>query len=146
MYFNNLCSACGIEYRVVSPGNGLIVNMSDAGGPTYASLTPANPTIINGLAGVDLQTGQQLATHQAVMNNTEHTMMNVVNTVGMAGPGMQTVTTQHLATVIPAVSHQQTVPDVKSEPMGELTASVDRNTLVAVLQFLKKNNMKVLMS
>ncbi|KAG7174515.1 Transcription initiation factor TFIID subunit 5-like 1 [Homarus americanus] len=114
-----------------------MVNMSDAGGPTYASLTQANPTIINGLAGVDLQTG-----HQAMMNHTDHTMMNMMNTVGVQGTAVQTMPTQNLATVMPAPSHQQAAPDVKPDTMGDATVSVDRNTLMAVLQFLKKNNMK----
>ncbi|XP_069950406.1 transcription initiation factor TFIID subunit 5 [Cherax quadricarinatus] len=115
--------------------------MSDTG-PTYASLTPANPTIINGLAGVDLQTGQQLTTHQTIMNNTEHTMLNMVNAVGVAAAGVQTMSTQNLTTVMPAVTHQQVVSDVTAESMVNHTVHVDRNTLVAVLQFLKKNHFK----
>lgn len=127
----------------------LIVNMSDAAGPTYASLTPANPTIINGLAGVDLQTGQQLTTHQGVMNHSDQAVVNsvnVVNTVGVAGSGaVQTVASPIMATVIPpnSGSPAQANGNATSAAPGESSVSLDRNSLVAVLNFLKKNQFKV---
>lgn len=123
--------------------------MSDASGPTYASLTPANPTIINGLAGVDLQTGQQLTTHQGVMNHNDQGVvnsMNVVNTVGVPGSGaVQTVASPIMATVIPQSSVNQTQTNSNTAPAAatEATVNLDRNSLVAVLQFLKKNQFKV---
>ncbi|XP_027218189.1 transcription initiation factor TFIID subunit 5 [Penaeus vannamei] len=121
--------------------------MSDAAGPTYASLTPANPTIINGLAGVDLQTGQQLTTHQGVMNHSDPTVVNsvnVVNTVGVAGTGaVQTVASPIMATVIPPNSGSPAQANGNATATaGESSVSLDRNSLVAVLNFLKKNQFK----
>ncbi|XP_063590433.1 uncharacterized protein LOC134767365 [Penaeus indicus] len=121
--------------------------MSDASGPTYASLTPANPTIINGLAGVDLQTGQQLTTHQGVMNHSDQAVVNsvnVVNTVGVAGTGaVQTVASPIMATVIPPNSGSPAQANGNATATaGESSVSLDRNSLVAVLNFLKKNQFK----
>lgn len=109
--------------------------MAELGGPTYAPLTPANPTIINGLAAVDVQ-GQHLAGHpQQVMGGEHgHGLVNMV-----------------AAAVLPAAAappdqqqqqQQQTAAALANAQDGQASA-VDRNTLVAVLQFLKKNSMKV---
>ncbi|KAK7084586.1 Transcription initiation factor TFIID subunit 5 [Halocaridina rubra] len=114
--------------------------------PTYASLTPANPTIINGYAGIDLQSGQ-LTTQQTVMNDSDQTVvnqMNMVNTVAVAnvGTGMQTVSAPPMTPVVSSpVVTQQSTPEPCTEAPVESTP-VERNTLIAVLQFLKKNNFK----
>lgn len=93
--------------------------MSEGGGPTYASLTPANPAIINGLAAVDVQ-GPHLA--------PEHGLVSMVAAV------MPDHHQHH--------QQQQAAAALASVQDGQ-ASSVDRNTLVAVLQFLKKNSMKV---
>lgn len=124
--------------------------MADPGGPTYASLTQANPTIINGFAGVDLQTAQQLNAQQAVMNDADQALvnsMNMVNTVGVGGMtgGMQSIPAPTMTNVMsaPAIAHHQPTPEPTPPPeMPRDATPVERNTLIAVLQFLKKNNMK----
>ena len=128
--------------------------MADGGAPTYASLTPANPAIINGFAGVDLQAAQQLTTQQTIMNDADQALVNsmgMVNTVGVGtmASNMQTVQTMATAptmtSVIPSpVPQQQPTPEPTPTPEAPPEPTpVERNTLIAVLQFLKKNNMKV---
>ncbi|XP_068222556.1 transcription initiation factor TFIID subunit 5-like [Palaemon carinicauda] len=127
--------------------------MADGNTPTYASLTPANPTIINGFAGVDLQTAQQLTSQQTMMNDADQALvgsMGMVNTVGVGtiASGMQTVQTVATAPTMtnvissPVTQHQSTPETTPTPEAPPDSIPVDRNTLIAVLQFLKKNNLK----
>ena len=116
----------GVVPRVVWPWRD--TNMAELSGPTYASLTPANPTIINGLAAVEMQTSQQLTHHpQQVMGSSEHGLVNMV-----------------AAAVLPASAPAAPPPEQPAPLTQDAQANtVDRNTLVAVLQFLKTSNLKV---
>ena len=108
--------------------------MGDANGPTYASLTPANPSIINGLANVDLQAVGVATPPMQTQNVVNHGDPNMVNSMTVMtsenSPGVATTTSSPAAT-----------PDMNKEFQD--AGLMDRNTLVAVLQFLKKNGLQV---
>lgn len=108
--------------------------MAELGGPTYAPLTPANPTIINGLAAVDMQTGHP----QQVMGGGEHGLVSMVAATVMppppATPDQNSTAPTGAAPVAPGG------PALQQDAQAN---TVDRHTLVAVLQFLKNNGLKV---
>ncbi|KAB7498254.1 Transcription initiation factor TFIID subunit 5 [Armadillidium nasatum] len=115
--------------------------MSDT--PTYASLTPlapAIPTIINGLSGVDMQPSQTVS-HHAVMNNSEQ-VVNQVSMVNNGANGQCPSTAMSLTVLSPAApaTPSSLTSEVKSESAEP--PSFERSNLIAVLQFLKKNNLK----
>ena len=103
--------------------------MGDSNGPTYASLTPVNPSIINGLANVDLQT----VTQQYPTQSIDQPLSAVTGVLSNENSPTMVTTA--------SVESPATTPDVSSEITD--TAQMDRNTLVAVLQFLKKNGLQV---
>ncbi|KAK8378853.1 hypothetical protein O3P69_009523 [Scylla paramamosain] len=109
--------------------------MAELGGPTYAPLTPANPTIINGLAAVDMQTGQHLPPqHQQVMSGGEHGLVSMVAATVMPPPA---ATPDQ-----PSSGPTGAAPGAPALPQDAQANTVDRHTLVAVLQFLKNNGLK----
>ncbi|KAF2353500.1 TFIID subunit TAF5 NTD2 domain [Trinorchestia longiramus] len=96
--------------------------MDDPDVPTYASLAPANPTIVNGMATVDLPA---LSVSDAGMSNN-----------GQLGIAAQSPLSSH------DVASPQTpasLSDIKSDSYSD----VDKSTMIAVIQFLKRGNLKV---
>ncbi|XP_076037366.1 transcription initiation factor TFIID subunit 5-like [Oratosquilla oratoria] len=124
--------------------------MAESNGPTYASLTPVNPTIINGVAGMELG-GQQYATQQSLLTETAvmspapapHTALLHSDVTSVVTTTDSNVAPVQAPAVLPSVIESSVA--VKAEPPQDdeiPPGIVDRNSLVAVLQFLKKNNLK----
>ncbi|XP_018023000.1 transcription initiation factor TFIID subunit 5 isoform X2 [Hyalella azteca] len=93
--------------------------MDDSDSPTYASLAPANPTMVNDLASVDLPSLSNIPD----VNSNGHLPSAVQSPLS----GQDVSSPQTPASL-----------DMKSDGYSDM----DKSTMIAVIQFLKRGNLK----